>query len=61
MVCSLIDFPLVVLKLLMFEVCAIVGISKINFFNFSAAERVNVWRYYAQGQINDFFPIDTAL
>ena len=42
MVCSLIDFALVVLKLLMFKVCEIIGISKIEFFNLSDAERVNV-------------------
>ena len=40
MVCRLIDFALVVLKLLMFKVCVIVGISKIEFFNFSGTERV---------------------
>ena len=40
MVCRLIDFPLVVLKLLMFKVCVIIGISKIEFFNFSGTERV---------------------
>ena len=41
MVCRLIDFALVVLKLLMFKVCAIIGVSKIAFFNFSGTERVN--------------------
>ena len=40
MVFSLIDFALVVLNLLMFEVCVIIGISKIEIFNFSGAERV---------------------
>ena len=40
MVCRLIDFGLVVLKLLMFKVCGIAGISKIEFFNFSGNERV---------------------
>ena len=40
MVYRLIDFPLVVLKLLMFEVCVIIGISKIEIFNFSGTERV---------------------
>ena len=40
MVCRLIDFALVVLKLLMFKVCEIIGISKIEFFNFSGTERV---------------------
>ena len=40
MVCKLIDFPLVVLKLLMFKVFVIIGISKIEVFNFSGTERV---------------------
>ena len=40
MVCRLIDFALVVLKLLMFKVCVTIGISKIEFFNFSGIERV---------------------
>ena len=35
----LIDFALVVLKLLMFKVCLIRGISKIQIFNFSGTER----------------------
>ena len=35
----LIDFALVVLKLLMFKVCGIIGTSKIEFFNFSGKER----------------------
>ena len=30
----------VVLELLMFKVCGIIGISKIKFFNFSSNERV---------------------
>ena len=41
MVCRLMDFLLVVLKLLMFKVCGIIGVSKIEFFNFSGTERVN--------------------
>ena len=40
MVCRLIDFALVILKLLMFKVCVIIGISKIKIFNFSGTERV---------------------
>ena len=40
MVCRLIDFALVVLMLLMFKACVIIGISKIEFFNFSGTERV---------------------
>ena len=40
MVCRLIDFTLVVLELLMFEVCGIIGISKIEFYNFSGNERI---------------------
>ena len=34
MVCRLIDFALVALKLLMFKVDEIIGIPKIEFFNF---------------------------
>ena len=40
MVCKLIDFALVVLKLLMFKVCNIIGISKIEFLIFCGTERV---------------------
>ena len=40
MVCRLIDFALIVLKFLMFNVCVIIGTSKIEFFNFSGTERV---------------------
>ena len=36
----LIGFGLVVLKLRMFKVCGITGISKIEFFNFFRTERV---------------------
>ena len=42
MVCRLIDFALLVLKLLMFKVCVIIGISKMEFSNFSGTERVNI-------------------
>ena len=44
MVCRLIDFALVVLKLLMFKVCVIIGILKIEFFNFSGTESVEQFR-----------------
>ena len=40
MVCRLIDFALVVLKLWMFKVRGIIVISKIEFFKFSGTERV---------------------
>ena len=40
MVCRLIDFALLVLKLLAFKVCGTIGISKIKFFNFYGTERV---------------------
>ena len=40
MVFRLIDFAPVVLKLRMFKVCGITGISKIEFFNFFRTERV---------------------
>ena len=40
MVCRLIDFALLPLNLLIFEVCGIIGISKIEFLNFFGTERV---------------------
>ena len=40
MVCRLMDFVHVVLKLLMFKACGIIGIFKIEVFNFSSTERV---------------------
>ena len=42
MICSLIDFSLVVLKLLMFKVSGIIRISKIKFFNFPDTERADL-------------------
>ena len=41
MVCRLIDFALVVLKLLMFEVCGIIGVTKIEIYKISGTGRVN--------------------
>ena len=41
MLWRLTDFALVVLKLLMFKVCGIIGMSKIEFFNFSGTDMVN--------------------
>ena len=40
MVWRLIELPLVALKLLMFRICVQIGISKIDFFNFSGTESV---------------------
>ena len=40
MVSSFINFALVFLKLLMFDVCGIIGILKIELLNFSATEKV---------------------
>ena len=40
MVCRLTNFAFVILKLFMFKVDGIIGISKIEFFNFSGTERV---------------------
>ena len=37
----MIDFEFMVLKFLMFKVCGIIRISKIEFFNFCGIERVN--------------------
>ena len=39
MISRLIDFALAVLQLLMFNVCGVIGISKIMLFNFSGTER----------------------
>ena len=41
MVCRLIDFAFMVLKLLIFKVCGIIGISKIGFFNFPVMKWLN--------------------
>ena len=41
MMSRLIDFAFVVLYLLKFIFCGIIGISKFDFFNFSATESVN--------------------
>ena len=40
MICKLVVYALVVLHLLMFKVCGIIGISQIKFFNFSSPDRV---------------------
>ena len=40
MVWGLIYFVLVVLKLLMFKICGIIGISKSEFYSFSGTEKV---------------------
>ena len=40
MISRLIDFALVVRKFLIFKVCGVIGISEIEFFNFSGTERV---------------------
>ena len=42
--CRLTKFALVVLKLLMFKVCVIIDISKIQFFNNSGTKRVKAKR-----------------
>ena len=44
MVCRLIDFAIVIFELLVFKVCGIIGISKIEFFNFSGTERVKQYQ-----------------
>ena len=56
MICRLIDFALVILELLMFKVCGVNGISKIEFFNFSGNKRVNktiiiIYYFLFQNQI----------
>ena len=40
MISRMIDLALEVLYFLMFKVCGIIGISKIDFFNFSGTERI---------------------
>ena len=40
MVCRLIDFPLVVFKVLMFKVYVIIGVTKIEFSNTSDTNKV---------------------
>ena len=40
MMSRLIDFELTVLWLIMFKVCGIIEVTKIEFFNYSRAERV---------------------
>ena len=50
MVYRLVDFALVVLKLLMFKVYGIIRISKINFLNFSGTEGVKkskIWKNHS--------------
>ena len=42
MVYRLIDFVIMVLKLLMFNVCGIIDIPKMEFFSFFDTERVNM-------------------
>ena len=42
MVGRLIEFALLALKLLMFKVCVIIGISEMKFSDFSGTERVNI-------------------
>ena len=55
MVCRLIDFALVVLKLLMFKGRGIIGISKIEFFNFSGTERLKVKKFHSPSAIIEHF------
>ena len=46
MICRLIDFAVVILQLLMFEVCENIGILKIGFFIFSSNERAKSLYYH---------------
>ena len=55
MVCRLIDFALVVLKLLMFKGRGVIGISKIEFFNFSGTERLKVKKFHSPSAIIEHF------
>ena len=47
MVCMLIDFALAILKLIMFKVCGIIGVTKIEFSNISVTERVNFKTFFS--------------
>ena len=53
--CRLMDFALVGLQLLMFKVFGIIGISKIEFFNFSGTEKVTKTIKYAGFNCFDCF------
>ena len=53
MVCRSIDFALVVPKLLIFKVCVIIGISKIEFFDFFGIERANENAYCSKTHSNN--------
>ena len=55
MVCTLIDFALAVLKLFMFKVCGIIGISKIELFNIAGTERLK--KRLALNRIQTLFEI----
>ena len=50
MACRLIGFVLLVRKLLMFKICGIIGISKIEFFSCSGTERVKVSKFQSSSQ-----------
>ena len=56
MVCRLLDLSLVVLKVLMLNICGVLGISKIKFFDFSGTERVKGavidMRYFARNKFS---------
>ena len=61
MIFRLIGFALVVLQLLMFKVCRIIGISKINIFHFCDTERVNKIHLIKMiRQFSKSFPFDVS-
>ena len=62
MICKLIDFALVVLWLLMFNICGIIGILKVDFFKFPVLKGLGKGRQnheipYAYIYKNQFFSI----
>ena len=55
---------LVVLELMRFKVCGIIGISKINFLNFSGSERINIDQRLSSNTLTNLmqmFSFDTSL
>ena len=60
MVYRLIDFALVVLKLLINQVSVITGISKIEFFNFSGTERIKQSQKKKKKKLKTIKPFKTS-
>ena len=54
MISKLIDFALMALYILVFKVCGIIGISEIEFFNFSSTERIKCNQGIKFGQLIEY-------